>query len=312
MVTPNDGMTIDEALRVVDRGEVVACVGLICTLYFDGPASDEVRQRIVTALEYFLQRTDANAWKWSMNPTTHRAVRIGASEVLSVPSRALATIPAGKTFEVMMHGGDDVGDAHPYRVIVGAGTRTNVYSYFSVGVPFEWIASNDPGTFTQLIVELAERLRPSHGYAGLGAVGHVDTGPNDPALGSIVPMVQRFKGLEIDLPTSHSIYTKQENAIKGINWLTVLDQSWIDRLGGDATLRAQLGPSSVVHPYSEGWVIQAGPRPQFGDRNRNEPMDAYEQVARALKPIRVSSIRGVASAYGFDRARADEWLARFD
>jgi hypothetical protein len=41
-------------------------------------------------------------------------------------------------------------------------------------------------------------------------------------------------------------------------------------------------------------------------------MPYYRQVAKALKPIRATSVRGISDAYGFNRERSDEWLARFD
>jgi len=122
----------------------------------------------------------------------------------------------------------------------------------------------------------------------------------------------RFRGLEIDLPGSHAIYMAKNDRIKGINWLTILDESWVAKLGGKAALRAQLGPDIRVLDYPKGIVIQAGNEPRFGDVHRQEPMPAYQEVARALVPIRIESVMSLSDPFGFDDARSDRWLRRFD
>lgn len=302
---------LDESLRVVERDRVIACVSLIQTIYFDDGGSVQVRERVVRTLERFLSQVDPQAFRWGMDPESRAPVRLTGSQT-GRPAQLLRQQKSGEPYEVLMHGGNDPDDADPYRVIVAADADRFTHRYLSISLPVAWMTEDGPGKLTQLVVELADLLEPSHGYAGLGATGNVDLAPNHPALAAIVPLVHRFKGLEIDLPTSHCIYLKREKAIKGANWLTILAQPWIERLGGEAALRQALGNGVEWHPYRGGAVIQAGPKPQMGDRVRNEPMTYYEQVSRALKPIRVSSILGIAPDYGFDDRRAQEWLARFD
>lgn len=304
------GAELDSTLRVVEEGRVVACVGLIATFYFGDGGNPEVRERVVKALDLYLSRAGDHL-RWGVDVFTREALEIAGSNVAR-PREWMHRLPEREPLEVMLQGGKTTEDADPYRVIIASSPRTSRLSYFSVGVGFSWVTSNDPSMFTQFVLELVNILEPAHGYAGLGASGHFDIGPNNYELQAIVPLIKRFSGLEIDLPTSHCIYLAQENAIKGVNWLTILDQTLVERLGGEERLKQALGEGVTWHASRTGVVIQAGPRPQFGDRNRNEPMTYYRQVARAIKPIRVSSIRGIASHYGFDAERADEWLARFD
>ena len=56
----------------------------------------------------------------------------------------------------------------------------------------------------------------------------------------VQPAAQRFIGLEVDdaYATSASI----GQAIKGVNWLTLIDDGFVAALGGVDTLRAQLEP----------------------------------------------------------------------
>ncbi len=101
---------------------------------------------------------------------------------------------------------------------------------------------------------------------------------------AVVGLAKRFRGLEIDFPFIHAIFLEEKPAIKGINWLTILGETWVTKLGGATALRARLSNEIAFHPYAGGVVIQAGDKPLFGDVNASEPMPRYEEVARALKP----------------------------
>jgi hypothetical protein len=212
-----------------------------------------------------------------------------------------------------MHGGRNEDDADPYFVrLLARSLAPKELSYFSFGLPFEWITTHAAGAFPKLIVEVCDALQPTHGYAGLAVIPFVNARRQDHDFGAIVALAARFRGLEVDLPPSHSIYLSQEGRIKGINWLTILGDKWIDQLGGTPTLTNALGSGIPQHRFKTGVVIQAGPRPLFGDTHKQEPMPHYQQVARALKPIRIASVRAISTPFGFDRDRSDAWLARFD
>jgi hypothetical protein len=168
------------------------------------------------------------------------------------------------------------------------------------------------GAFTKLVVDICERIGPTHGYAGLAVIPFVNVRRQDADFASILGLIARFAGLEVDMPASDGIYLEQEDRIRGVNWLTIVDDKWIERLGGQAALTQALGSGIQQHRFKTGVVIQAGPRPLFGDVHRQEPMPHYKQVAKALKPIRIDSVRALSTPYGFDRDRTDKWLARFD
>jgi hypothetical protein len=116
--------------------------------------------------------------------------------------------------------------------------------------------------------------------------------------------------LEADHPVSHVHYLK--NGIKGVNWVTVLGEKWISRLGGLPALRKELGEPFRLHEYPGGVLIQAGPRPQLGDVNRQIAIDEYRRLAQVLKPIRVTDHKSFPAWSGFDEQRTQAWLARFE
>jgi hypothetical protein len=305
------GAGLDTDLRVVQDGRVLCCVGLLATFYFADGGIPEQRERLAAALDQY-RRAVGDRLVWAADPFTGAPTKISGTDIAN-PRVWMPKVGPREPVDLLMHGGREPDDADPYRVIAKAcSLRPSELSYFSFSLPFAWIADRPAGAFTRLVLEVCDILAPTHGYAGLAVLPHVDVGSGDPAMAAVVALVARFAGLEIDLAWSHNIYLAQEDRIKGVNWLTILDQSWIDRLGGNEALRAALGEGIEWHSFGTGTVIQAGPRPLVGDTHHQEPMPHYRQVALALKPIRIDSVRAIAHQYGFGRERSDQWLRRFD
>jgi hypothetical protein len=84
----------------------------------------------------------------------------------------------------------------------------------------------------------------------------------------------------VDYPQFHIL--KLDNGIKGVNWLTVISDSLLDKLGNRQAFTAALPAAVTVHSYTGGLVLQAGELPQIGDTNRRNDPTAYHDVARAL------------------------------
>jgi hypothetical protein len=92
------------------------------------------------------------------------------------------------------------------------------------------------------------------------------------------------------LPTHHAPYLASSDCIKPIGFVTVLDTSLLERLGGVDHVRAAW-PAAWTHAFqspstgTSGLVLQAGDEPRLGDVQSNENMDDYERLARLLEPI---------------------------
>jgi hypothetical protein len=110
---------------------------------------------------------------------------------------------------------------------------------------------------------------------------------------------------------SHKLATL--NGIKGGNWLTILSDPFVERLGGRDAIREALGEPFAVESFTGGVMIVAGNAPEVGDRNRNIDAPLYRKLARILRPIRIDQhppvyAMGPLSVEG----EFDAWLARFD
>jgi hypothetical protein len=302
---------LDDKMQTVQNGNVLCAVGLVADFYFLNGADAAVRERITRAFQLYRSAV-GDKLVWGADPKTGTPKKLAGTDIANLASW-VPQLPPDEALDAMFHGGKKKNDASAYSAQIVARSLYPTYlSHLQFTLPLAWVAEHEAAAFTRLVLDVCNILEPSSGYAGLAAIPHVNVSTNSAGMKAALGYISRFSGLELDIPWSHGIYMRNENAIKGINWLTVLDASWVEKLGGQEKLRAELGAEIVIHGYSKGIVIQAGPQPRYGDVHRQEPMDAYREVAKALLPIRCKSISGFAAALGFDTARTDEWLRRFD
>ncbi len=110
---------------------------------------------------------------------------------------------------------------------------------------------------------------------------------------TILPALKRFPGLDFSDPGHFEVESDLRDglSIKSINWLTVLGDNLVEKLGDTVMLQEQLGSTCPIYPFRGGIVIQAGEEPQLGDVNRGLVLDDYRRVAQALHPVRFEAYR---------------------
>ncbi len=284
-------------------------IALLLTLYFENGFDPLVRGRIGDCFEYFrslcgarlrwVKLPDAVQWR-KIDPVAferfHEWLRTGVPKFDWATSWRSSDKYTASEFQFNV-----LGDEGPPPKL----------SFLQIVLPLDWL--NTPqGSFPQICLRLCEILKPYHGYGGLGFAEARDVGARDQAQPLIYSFARRFPGLEVDRPVFHIFYVR--DGIKGVNWLTILSAHWVEAMGGLATLRTSLNESFVFHEYDQGVLIQAGPKPELGDRNQRLWPRLYPQLARVLKPIRITK-HGSFDNRGNDRftkETSQEWLARFD
>ena len=108
------------------------------------------------------------------------------------------------------------------------------------------------------------------------------------------------------------------NGIKGINWLTILGQPFVERMGGIDALHNKTTPYGLtVKTIGENTIIQAGELPDLCDAEDLPMNPYYVAVNHILEPIRKDSIGSLHTGDMFGRpvmgdAASDQWLHRFD
>lgn len=139
-----------------------------------------------------------------------------------------------------------------------------------------------PFTFVELVLRWCRRLRPVSGNAGWGIVHTPSILYKEVAKPLLMPYLLRFPGLDL---TDAALYTFLfDKHIANINWLTILNEELTARIGGPERLKS-LGKDFPVVGYPGGYVIQAGPRPEVGDKESGNIPRFYGKVHNLLRPL---------------------------
>jgi hypothetical protein len=166
------------------------------------------------------------------------------------------------------------------------------------------------------VLPICRHLKPISGYAGIGLIEPLDLSIGAEFHPVVRQLAERFPGLEVESNPVTCNHVK--GGIKGVDWLTVLDERWVKEVGGLDYLRIRLDePTFPFYLYDGGLIIQAGPRPQIGDATRNLWPRNYVTLARVLKKIQIKEhlpfhfgTPGITSK--MDHAATTAWISRFD
>ncbi|PTR08972.1 uncharacterized protein DUF3396 [Nitrosospira sp. Nsp5] len=103
------------------------------------------------------------------------------------------------------------------------------------------------------------------------------------------------------------------DAIKGVNWLTMLCDDFVDRIRGRLPLSASLPPSAEIIRVDGGVILKAGNHPILGDLDTGEDISLYKAVYRLVEPLQRAA-RDKYSSFllpgGDHVAKTQRWLRR--
>jgi hypothetical protein len=166
-------------------------------------------------------------------------------------------------------------------------------------------------SFIDLTKELVQELEFDSGHAGYSLNWNTSRRFADSAKAFMGTLRGRYPGLDLSHPGNTKYIAGK--GIKCVNWLTLINEDSVKRLGGKKKLAAALGKGVVVHEVPHGAIIQAGPTPQIGDVNRRETLPIYHQVGRVLAPLRSAAHPAFLKVGPLvSQSASNEWLARFD
>ncbi|MDR0779630.1 MAG: DUF3396 domain-containing protein [Pseudomonadales bacterium] len=188
-------------------------------------------------------------------------------------------------------------------------------SYLEIYLPVEVLQAEGRLGFEVFVQELASRLPVLHGHAGLGFQQCNEYHRHEHLE---FELAQQFLGFDVGNPLGHN---ELRDGFKSVNWYTILDASWLDKLGGHETL-AKAVHEEAKHElslldYDGGVIVKAGQWPCLGWVERDPQPAAYVAANRILKSVRAPTLRGLHMGSFFRQARFDDastdhWLRRFD
>lgn len=291
-------------LSYAEDGKKLIEIGVYITLYFENGHEREKCQAVLDIFDEYWSLC-GNELRWMTHPKTHSWMKILPKYL---PEKWLLREIVNKhVWSFHYHGGSTFDECSPFR-ICGFGIRftTNKLSFLNASFPVGWFAKHKKDA-PSMVKRWCETLNPLHGSSGLAILSSLDTLQESRMAPLVRTLARRFPGLEADYPVSHILYLQER--IKGVNWLTFLEQRWLEKLGGLDELRKQLTDEFVIHEYRGGIMIQADQYPQIGDTNRKMNAESYRKLSAILKPVRVSDHKPFM---GFGAEDTQEWFDRFD
>ena len=309
--------SLDEQLTYTDKEGVVLKIALFATVYVEDTYTPEVRDAIVACCEDYT-RLCGDHLRWAFHPDTRLMERFGEGKASS-PRAWLTELPDDDSFFLRFHSGKWDRGAAPFSMTaMGHPRRTfKELGYVRFSFPLTWL-TQQPSALPDLLLKVCQRLKPVSGYGGIGINECVDNNIRHRYFPIVYEVAQRFPGLEPDYPHFHSIYlVKGEGGIKSVNWLTVLGDRLLARLGGVDSVEvalAALDPRFITRRFDGGVMIQAGPHPELGAADQDDWPVLYVKLAKYLKPLRVpvNALQHRVSGQHFDLPNTEAWLRRFD
>lgn len=302
-----DGLVIPgSANRIAGR------LGVMATVYFTSPHEPEMRRKVGQAVDLLLRRFGP-FYRWRQDAGQGRVV---STEGWSPPSysQSFAALDRRQPVELELHGGEKPEDAAQFALscLAQAYRPRPKIGYLTVSASFAWVQDQKPEALQTLFFQICSVIKPLHGYSGFGILRNPNYAVARKAETYILDLARRFSGLELDQPIDHAANCR--DGIKGVNWLTALATTLIERLGGARELARSITAADhglVWTDFEGGGILQAGETPQLGDLTRNIVPSAYGAAQILLNPVHDDVI--IAERIpGLDRKRFTRaWLDRF-
>jgi hypothetical protein len=213
--------------------------------------------------------------------------------------------------------GKQVYDAGPweFQVVGLPAWRAKMGDWGLCGIRFTvplLFVEEHAAAFLELFVDCARRLHAVHGYAGhslnLSALRYDENQAFEAFLSS------KLRGFD-----AGNLIAGAANAhlgIKTISWLTSINREYLEKVGGESTVRSELPMDWFrLFDYGAGVVIQTGPQPDAAPADAPPPARMV-LPNMLLRPVRTSEVQiHYASSESEPRLigwSADQWLKRFD
>jgi hypothetical protein len=287
-------------------------LGLFVTLYFDKGHTLVRQKAIANCFDDYWALYGSNLC-WAMNSNAPYWYNLNKHRVMS-PGEWL-TEESEEGWEFKYHGGISADAASNISIQALGSSRWEAdfgeLSYIKAAIPIQSFPEQST-ILLELTSKWCQRLCPVHGYGGIGILlPAAEFSWQEHYEPIIYKLAFQKPTIEVDYPITHSRFLSK--GIKGVNWLTILDQKWLEAASGLEELQAST-PELQSHDYGCGTILQAGRMPIYGDDMDNN-LALYRKLAKVLRPLQVEEHDGVHSSGTNDTLNGPnfrKWLSRFD
>lgn len=292
---------------------VISRLGLSITLFFKRGYTVEKREKILACFSRFRDEF-----------STH--LRFHAHEFKGMkkytPENIAKVEDSIRNKDIYDYGGWTISDAKNMseapnclmRYLDSGDDDDTENSYLSLVLPWFYLKETQGmARFNDWLTYLCQQLEPDSGDCG-----HCLILPKDyhDYFSIEYELAKRYPSMQVNSAV-HTASRQYTNSIRGANWITVLDNRYIKRLGGENWVRQVLSrdPEIGIEPYPGGLLIRAGQYPDLTPLTAGLSQQ-YLAVNQLIRPIRVKHQEGHSlHFYGvnhFDELSTQAWYARYD
>lgn len=187
-------------------------------------------------------------------------------------------------------------------------------SYLSLVLPWFYLKeAQGMARFNDWLAYLCQQLEPDSGDCGYCLVLPRDYDDYCPIE---YELARRYPPLQVNA-NAFAAARHYNHSIRSVNWITILNNRYIKRLGGEAWVRQVLSRDPAIHidNYANGLLIRAGQYPDLTPQTEGLSPH-YLAVNQLIRPIRIKPVEGHSlHFYGvnqFDEQSTVAWYARYD
>jgi len=288
---------------------------LVFTLsYFAKEPVSEIRPALLATFARYVSMVGAEALRFyaTANMRKHRKVTPRAAALLETWLQPGARL---EEYVFVTYKDADAYNDAPSSLFLLAGSeevdgeRVDDATLVRISLPIG-AAREDASEVHRLAEEIWRTLPFQSGQAGLGleCSRYFLEEAHDHACSTSM----RYPGLDIPDAVNDAMNSGNDR-LRGIGWLTFIDEEFSERLGGVEAIRRRVHSDVSVTEPGRGVCLRAGALPALGDVERGDDLPAYRSVFAAVRPLVVDPSDAPAlnlSADYVGRTRA--WLTRFE
>lgn len=308
-----DTDAIDDIQIPIDPDRVMR-IGVEVSLTLRSDRSSAGQAILASALEHFLELF-GNRIAFVHTEESGKWKKTSSEEVMALPQFLRDAEPM-RGVGLHLNGGERPQDAHPVRFAVysSASWEPEPIAYLSAGASLaDWQALGE-NAFRDWVRDLCNILRPIQGAAGLSLLLNGQWASDSDIRPQVIAILDRFPGLHIDTGVSGAMAVRE--GVISPNWLTILSNSLLARLGGIDELEEPLsGAGGELLRYDDGAILLAGTMPQLGDTDAGLFPESYRRIATLIHGVRGEPKNSLfaggppgTDVFAFSR----RWVARFD
>jgi hypothetical protein len=180
--------------------------------------------------------------------------------------------------------------------------------------PYEQLAQN-PSSYLKTAKQVCDLLPYLCGHVGYSL--EISPYYENQAYPRAYAMAMRYHGLSI--ASDNATWPLRDIGVESVNWLTLVGNLPLEKLGGVAKLKGSLKriPNVEIIETRNGVIVKAGNEPRLGDVNRGEKLPEYRAVHQALLPVLEPILSDFAPLTLPDDLeestdKTDRWLRRFE